>query len=274
MANREEWNRLDRWIRQLPDDLVQGDPELLILQCWISESRFRYAEMLGVLAEAESLIDGRPADASNRGLDGELDVMRSFRSYPGCDGLSAVAQARRALGAIPPDRLSARGAALLVLAIAHQMTGELELAEAVSLEALQGVRLEDLRQTVRLAHPRGLVRPFVDFGADMARLLGQLDGDPETRGFVGKVLTSFPDPPTEPRRAPDATPLVEPLTHRELEILGLLAERRSNKEIAAGLFISPVTVKRHVSNIFEKLQVHRRRDAVTSARSLGIPDRG
>ena len=75
--------------------------------------------------------------------------------------------------------------------------------------------------------------------------------------------------PSPVRSAADEA-LVEPLSDRELEVLGLLARRLSNKEIASRLFISPATVKRHNTNIFEKLQVARRREAVDKALALGI----
>jgi ATP/maltotriose-dependent transcriptional regulator MalT len=64
--------------------------------------------------------------------------------------------------------------------------------------------------------------------------------------------------------------LVEPLTNRELEVLELLARRLRNKEIAQSLFLSPQTVKRHTANIYLKLGVHGRREAVEKATSLGI----
>jgi LuxR family maltose regulon positive regulatory protein len=60
------------------------------------------------------------------------------------------------------------------------------------------------------------------------------------------------------------------LTERELEILGLLAERLSDKEIARQLYISPGTVKRHASTIYSKLGVHDRRKAVAKAVGLAI----
>ena len=64
-------------------------------------------------------------------------------------------------------------------------------------------------------------------------------------------------------------PQEEPLTEREHEILQLIAKGYSNKEIAAALFISDNTVKTHISNLFDKLGVRDRTEAVTKALRLG-----
>ncbi|HYF77727.1 MAG TPA: response regulator transcription factor [Symbiobacteriaceae bacterium] len=60
------------------------------------------------------------------------------------------------------------------------------------------------------------------------------------------------------------------LTERELEILGLMAQGAANKEIAASLYISENTVKTHISNLFQKLDVRDRTEAVTRALSRGL----
>ena len=60
------------------------------------------------------------------------------------------------------------------------------------------------------------------------------------------------------------------MTLREREVLELLSMRLTNKEIAHTLVISPVTVKRHTINIYQKLYVQNRRDAVLTAQRLGI----
>jgi LuxR family maltose regulon positive regulatory protein len=70
--------------------------------------------------------------------------------------------------------------------------------------------------------------------------------------------------------SPSQAAMIEPLTLREQEILELLAQRLSAKEIAQRLFISDRTVKRHVANIYDKLGVHNRREAVALALALGI----
>jgi ATP/maltotriose-dependent transcriptional regulator MalT len=64
--------------------------------------------------------------------------------------------------------------------------------------------------------------------------------------------------------------MVEPLSARELEVLGLIAEGHSNREIAAKLFLSLNTVKVHCSHIYGKLGVKSRTQAVAKAETLGI----
>jgi LuxR family maltose regulon positive regulatory protein len=60
------------------------------------------------------------------------------------------------------------------------------------------------------------------------------------------------------------------LTHRELDVLVLLSRRLSNKEIADKLFIAPTTVKGHLQNIYQKLDVSKRREAIEKAKKIGI----
>ncbi len=75
-------------------------------------------------------------------------------------------------------------------------------------------------------------------------------------------------PASTPEETPE--PLVEPLTERELEVLTLLASGRPNKEVARDLFVSVGTVKTHTNNIYRKLGVRNRAEALARARSLKI----
>lgn len=61
-----------------------------------------------------------------------------------------------------------------------------------------------------------------------------------------------------------------PLSPREMEVLSLLADGKSNQEIADALFVSTNTIKTHVARLYEKLEVRRRTEAVLRARQLGI----
>jgi LuxR family maltose regulon positive regulatory protein len=72
------------------------------------------------------------------------------------------------------------------------------------------------------------------------------------------------------RPSPPAEALLSPLTERELEALRLLAEGLSNKEIAEQLIVAPSTVKQHLKNIYSKLDVHSRTQAVARGQELNL----
>ena len=150
------------------------------------------------------------------------------------------------------------------------------LIEALALQALlhdarreRSAAMEALAQAVALAEPGGVIRVFVDLGPRMAALLHQLAAQTTRPGFIARLLAAFP-PPRDPVPAPRQSSLIEPLSERELEVLALLAQRLTNKEIARALSISPMTVKRHSSNIYQKLAVGGRREAVAKAAALGL----
>lgn len=84
------------------------------------------------------------------------------------------------------------------------------------------------------------------------------------------MVQDVPEPQAAPTISAGPQPLVEPLTNRELDVLELLAQRLQNKEIAEKLFISDETVKGHLKNIYQKLNVSKRREAVEKAMEVGI----
>jgi LuxR family maltose regulon positive regulatory protein len=141
----------------------------------------------------------------------------------------------------------------------------------------QPAALRALREALDLAEPGGAVRAFVDLGPKIAHLLASLSEQDGPSDFLGRVLRAFPSVAGQGSDRLTSTPstlrqadMIEPLTLREQEIIELLAQRLSAKEIAQRLFISDRTVKRHVANIYEKLGVHSRREAVAMAMTLGI----
>lgn len=130
--------------------------------------------------------------------------------------------------------------------------------------------LAALAKAVQRAVPNGMVGPFIAQGQMMQSLLQQLGQQPAHTDHVRLLLAAYPDaslatPPIAPTlESPD------PLTDRELDILNLLGDRLSNKEIAKKLTLSTHTVRNHVANIFDKLQVVNRIQAVQRARELGL----
>ncbi len=131
-----------------------------------------------------------------------------------------------------------------------------------------GEALEALAQALALAEPEGYVRPFLDGGEPMRALLKRAVAAGIAPRYVSRLLAAFE--PSRRTAAGPPQPLVEPLTDRELEVLRLLAEELSNREIGARLFISLPTVKSHTRNIYGKLGIGSREEAVARARDLGI----
>jgi len=142
--------------------------------------------------------------------------------------------------------------------------------------------LKSLAEALTIAEPSGFIRIFVDLGPRMAELLKQLIQRNTAVTYIKRILSAFaddaqhivtpsPSPPTSPSLiSPASQLLAEPLTTRETEILNLLKQRLQNKEIATQLRISPGTVKKHLNNIYGKLSVSDRRQAVDKAMDLGI----
>ena len=140
--------------------------------------------------------------------------------------------------------------------------------------------VEQLGSAVSLAQPGGFIRLFVDIGQELVPLLNRLELKGEKLEYVGRILAAFAskDGGTEAAQADaaarvtikDVAGLPEPLSRREKDVLALLVGRLTNKEIGERLFISTATVKRHAHNIYEKLNVKGRREAVTKAVGLGF----
>jgi len=136
-----------------------------------------------------------------------------------------------------------------------------------------------LAEALTLACPQGYVRVFADEGAPMGALLGRLVAAQRTAqsaaggvplDCLARLLRAF-DATHAGRGGAAAVPgLVEQLTDRELQVLGLLAAGRSNQRIAGELVVSLDTVKKHVGRVLDKLGAANRTEAVARARELGL----
>jgi len=131
---------------------------------------------------------------------------------------------------------------------------------------------DNLTEALRLGEPGGFIRSFVDLGAPMANLLQrsqeQLAGG-QHADYITQILAAFPKTQPPQVRTPQSQ-FDEALTDREFEVLTLLAQRLSNKEIAEKLSISLNTVKSHTSNIYSKLGVKNRKQAVEKAVEMDL----
>jgi LuxR family transcriptional regulator, maltose regulon positive regulatory protein len=125
-----------------------------------------------------------------------------------------------------------------------------------------------LGTALALAEPEGYVRVFIDEGEPMIELLRRAG----SRGIAPRYVTNLLSATTPKAEISDRAvqPLIEPLSEREIEVLGLLAAGLSNQAIAEKLFVAVGTVKAHTSSIYRKLDVTNRTQAVARARDLNL----
>ncbi|MEZ5125294.1 MAG: LuxR C-terminal-related transcriptional regulator [Thermoleophilia bacterium] len=161
-------------------------------------------------------------------------------------------------------------------------------AEILDAEGHEKDAATELKRALALADPRGYARTFLDDGEPVARLLRVIASQGHGGAYLGRLADAFTSSgPLQSSRRPmagraatarrqrrrdlglptDPEPL---LSERELEVVRLLAQGKSNKEIASQLYLAEGTVKKHVYNICMKLGAARRSHAVARARELGL----
>jgi LuxR family maltose regulon positive regulatory protein len=154
----------------------------------------------------------------------------------------------------------------------HFRAAELSVAQALLYDG-QGnapAAMQALEQALEIAETCGYTR-FFDDSPTLDRLLQQAAERNIHAAFARQLLASFPSRRLAQATAEKGHPgLVEPLSERELEVLRLLATGQPSKEIAKKLFLSPFTLKAHTQNIYTKLGVHSRMEAVNKARELDL----
>ncbi|UCC86561.1 MAG: tetratricopeptide repeat protein [Anaerolineales bacterium] len=296
-----EWNRLEEALeyvqRGIKIGTMAGPSYRLLIIAHIVLARIRYAkgEQPGALAaiqEAESyaqqyelmglklwasavqarlqLLGGELAAATRWVHDAALDPhdQAASRRFPGeyatlARCLIAQAQYTQALELLRMLRSDAEALgrmgrvieALGLQAIALHLQGDSQSAQA------------SLRAALELAEPEGFVRVFADEGQAMRALLRQAARDDPHNHYILRLLQAMPDD----LASPDPNQLLlEPLSERELEVLGLIAAGLKNREIAGELVVTLGTVKAHINNIYGKLGVSTRVQAIERASALGI----
>jgi LuxR family maltose regulon positive regulatory protein len=128
-----------------------------------------------------------------------------------------------------------------------------------------------LKNALTLAEPEGYMRTFLDYDEPMRVLLKTATSsikDITLLSYSRKLLAAFGDKPGQPQ--PKEQAIITPLSERELEVLHLIAAGKSNQEIANELVIALGTVKRHIFNIYNKLDVKNRTECVARARALDM----
>ena len=128
-----------------------------------------------------------------------------------------------------------------------------------------------LKKSLGLAEPEGYMRVFLDEGPQIRDLLMTINLESKENAlneYIQRLLVAFDTQTTSNTSAQQTLPAL--LSERELEVLNLIASGASNKKIASELVIAIGTVKRHTVNIFNKLGVENRTQAVAKARELKL----
>jgi LuxR family transcriptional regulator, maltose regulon positive regulatory protein len=254
---------------------VPLSPSLVALLNPLPVVRARLALANGEIAEAARWVQQRgltPDDQPSYPWEGEylvlVRVLLGQQAHQGALGLlgrlQALAEAQGRTGSVIQARV--------LQALARSARGD------------QAAALAALAEALTFGAPEGYLRVFVDEGPPMAALLRQLlvsqrQERPATaatvpREYLARLVDAFEQAglPIRPAvgRGVVVAGLVEPLTAREVEVLGLLAAGASNRAIAEQLVVTQETVKKHLSHLFDKLGVANRTQAVARARELGL----
>jgi LuxR family maltose regulon positive regulatory protein len=254
----------------------------------------------GNLEQAHALM--RTADQLN--LDNRLNLWNTIRIEAALDrfwlslgSLERVAQRIKASDINPADDItylheikyltllrwllaredydSALGLAAGMLQKAQNDHRMLKVVELLVLEALAylgkketAVAVTTLSRSVALAQPEGYKRVFLDEGELVQKMLHLVKSNQDATGYARELLEAFsPVSATVPIQV---QLLIEPLSGREIEVLKLIEAGLSNQEIASRLFISITTVKKHISNIYAKLDVKTRTQAISRGKEMGF----
>lgn len=219
------------------------------------------------------------ADKSNLSVEGELRYSTT-EQYPTASELDYLTYARVLLAygqqQSSPSHLQD---ALRLLQRLHEFTlsgrRTIRVMETLLLQALvlqaQGDRKESLNylnQALNIPRQGDYMRLFLDEGKPMTELLLQAVSENIHSQEVNRLLAAFGS--VEPQKSASVSVLIEPLTERELEVLNYLATGMSNQAIADQLYVSLAAVKWHARNIYGKLEVNNRTQAVAKARKFGL----
>ena len=292
-----EWNELDAALRDVQTGLERGQLTSnmdVLLRAYHALARIRRAQ--GDMESALAALDDAHGVTEKMGLvpvrdwisaqkaqiwlaRGETEAAFNWASHFAGqmqeDVLPSVpiALAKVWLSKQEPDK------ALLLLDHALQSAQAVgRLGNAINILAVQAIvyhaqgqheqAFAALEHALELAEPEGYVRVFIDEGTPMARLLRRMLTRSPASAYIRRLLEALGEPVK--RESPIISKLIDPLSQRELEVLRLIIDGATNQEIAHELVLTVNTVKRHISNIFRKLEVSNRAQAIARARELNL----
>lgn len=234
LAKAEHVARQQQHVLQMP--AIAEAQVLLLLRQGSTEAAARLA------AKNELAISGAKCELAQGNPAAALAILEQWRERAEAKGL-------------PYGRLQA----CVAQAVAWYEYGDKDKAMVMLTEALV------------FAEPGGIIRIFVDEGLSTRKLLREIVARGAGSSYRAQVLAACEaEEQAKPRLNQANEPLIEPLTGRELEVLQLIERGLSNHQISEQLHLALSSVKGHNRNIFDKLQVKRRTEAVARARELGL----
>jgi LuxR family maltose regulon positive regulatory protein len=247
------------------------------ITCWLDDCRIRLWLSTEDLAAAVHW-----AETSGLRADGELVYQHDLNHI----NLARVRVAQGVRQPCAPYLDEALGLLARLLEAAERADWINEVIKILILQALalqaRGGGEEAVRALTRaltLAEPGAYVRTFIDEGPPMGELLRQAAALGTAVDYGSRLLAALEAETENERRdtklAPPLSalrpsPLIEPLSKRELEVLRLWAAHLTRTDIAEELFISVNTVRSHIKNIYSKLGAHSRKDAIQRAKRQGL----
>lgn len=296
-----EWNRLDdaeQNIRQCMElSRTWGDTGqqayAYIIQARLEQARGHPKEAGEAIREAERLISEYP-DSPYLSIQMKSFLARVWLAQGNLEKPSQYIQQRglKINDEIPYKRkfeydlllqvLIARGEHEAAINLSNRLLQQAEttgqIRSLIQILILQALALQGKKETeqallalekaLTLAQPEGYVRSFLDEGEAMTRLLCLVQSRQAGSGYAAVLLSKIGK--ISSMTQPSMQLLIDPLTTREVEVLKYISTGCSNQDIADQLFISIPTVKRHISNIYTKLGVKSRTQAVSIGKELKI----
>ena len=240
----------------LPD--IRPIPAMRV-RIWIKQGRIRDA--LEWVRENDISLDDEPSYPHEfTHLTMARIQINQYKNNKSADGIQTVLNLLKRLRVVAEanERLKSMIEILVTEVIAYDALGD------------RAASLASLEQALNLAEPEGFVLPFIEDGPSIMALLKKVQPKrPEIRDFILKLISVFESTKAD-LDPPLAQLLLDPLSDREIEVLELIAAGLTNQEIGSRLYLSRNTIKVHTRNIYSKLGVNSRTQAVAQARSVGI----
>jgi len=237
--------------RTKPPDL-EGELRALNIRLWLAT---------GDLARAVAWVDHFPIQQPIHPIE-ETDYLTAARVRLAEKNFREAQHILEMLDKTPGIEKRVNRKIKIDLLMACALAGQNQMSQALQL----------LKTYLSLARIEGHIRIFLDMGQPMKELL-QLylrTRASAHQTYAQKLLNEFPTRGQEPTSGNTQPMLIEPLTPREREVLRLMGAGFSNRQIAENLVLSEGTIKFHMHNILEKLEVHNRTAALVKAKELKL----